>query len=74
LSFNEGRRKREEGRGKKEEGRGKKEEGRFFPISHSSHLPLFPSPTLSPPLPLSPVTIVRILAIKGSELNKIHFS
>ncbi|MEG5163966.1 hypothetical protein QUB37_26665 [Microcoleus sp. AT3-A2] len=47
MSFNEGRRKREEGRGKKEEGRrkreegrGKKEEGRFFPISHSSHLPL----------------------------------
>jgi hypothetical protein len=43
LSFNEGRGKREEGRGKREEGRRK-----IF-----SHLPLSPSPTLSPTLPLS---------------------
>ncbi|WP_172185615.1 hypothetical protein [Microcoleus asticus] len=46
MSFNEGRRKREEGRRKREEGRRKKEEGRFFPISHSPHLPL--SRPLSP--------------------------
>ncbi|MEG5174689.1 hypothetical protein [Microcoleus sp. B3-D7] len=64
MSFNEGRRKREEGRRKKEEGRGKREEGRFFPISHSPHLPLSHSLAPSPPLPLSLVTIVRILAIK----------
>jgi hypothetical protein len=64
LSFNEGRRKREEGRRKKEEGRRKRKEDRcedFFP---SPTLPISHSPTLSPPLPLSPVTIVRILPIK----------
>ncbi|MEG4251984.1 hypothetical protein [Microcoleus sp. Pol10D4] len=50
MSFNEGRRKREEGRRKREEGRRKREEGRRKIFSH---LPLFPSPTLSPHLPLS---------------------
>ncbi|MEG4912652.1 MULTISPECIES: hypothetical protein [unclassified Microcoleus] len=58
MSFNEGRGKKEEGRRKKEEGRRKKED--FFP---SPPLPISHSPSLSPPLPLSPVAIVRILPI-----------
>ncbi|MEG4394117.1 hypothetical protein [Microcoleus sp. BROC3] len=74
MSFNERRGKKEEGRRKREEGRGKKEESPsaslrvkrgkkedFFPYLT---LPISHSPTLSPPLPLSPVTTLRILPIK----------
>ncbi|WP_333368532.1 hypothetical protein [Microcoleus sp. N3A4] len=63
MIFKEGRRKKEEGRRKREEERGKRKEER------GKKEDFFPSPTLPishslAPLPLSPVTTVRILPVK----------